>query len=67
MLTKMTSLLKRVTPIGAVNNTTFYEVPATTNRLDTAYQLLKVGPALSLASEIYERPEIRTIAILGYN
>jgi hypothetical protein len=63
----MTSLLKHATPIGSVNNATFYEVPATINRLGTPYQLLKAGPALSLASDIFERPEIRAIAILGYN
>ena len=50
----MTCLLKRETPIGAVNSSAFFEVPATINRLGTPYQLLKNGPALSLAGEFYE-------------
>jgi hypothetical protein len=37
------------------------------NRLRRPYDLLKQGPALSLASEQRERPDVRPTVILGYN
>jgi hypothetical protein len=52
---------------GANGNSNAYEIPASTYRLSTPYQLLKAGPALSLAGESSERPEIRSVTILGYN
>jgi hypothetical protein len=52
---------------GTYGNSSACEIPASIDRLSTPYQLLKAGPALSLAGECSERPEIRSVAILGYN
>ncbi|OUL72765.1 hypothetical protein CA603_45405 [Paraburkholderia hospita] len=52
---------------AAIDNSRGCEVAAPAHRNRTPYQLLKDGPALALAGEPYERPDIHSVAILGYN
>lgn len=44
-----------------------YWASVTKNRARNPYELLKGEPALSLASERRDRPDVRCTVILGYN